>query len=123
MQRAGAGFLRADSICPRTHKHHKLQPNQSETGMKAYCGACHAGIAPKLQREQIAKDITTATSDLRFACWMCGGPFSKPRTKDEYLQQLCAVCLTLSEGAGLLKLEDPRTREVGKDPSFSAHIV
>ena len=112
LDRASGGFLRVGAICPKTKKPHKLADNSSETGMRKFCSTCRAGIAPKLQREQIAKEIINADADLRVSCWMCGRAFSNPRTKDEYLQQMCAQCLLLCEGAGLLKLEDPRTKDV-----------
>ena len=116
LERASSGFLRVGSICPKTGKSHKLADNTEENGTVRFCSTCRAGIHPKNQREQTAKDIITHESELRVSCWMCGDSFSRPRTKDEYLHQMCAKCLTACEAAGILRLQDPRTREAGKAP-------
>ena len=122
LERAQAGFLRKDAVCVRTRGPHHLLENKSEVGVATACAKCGAGLAIKRTKEEIRKDEVTKDTDLRIACWMCGAPFSSPRTKDEYLHQLCAVCLVAVEDVGLLKLEDPRTREVGGRPPMRAHL-
>lgn len=122
MERAQVGYLQHGAKCVKTRRSHVLKDNKTEVGLAVVCMRCGAGLAVKRPLRDIVEDRVQHDSDLRAACWMCGSPFSSPRTKDEYLQQMCAACLVAIERAGLLKLQDPRTREVGGQPPVSAHL-
>ena len=120
LERSQGGYLRKDASCVKTGRKHVLVDNTTELGLAIVCSKCRAGLAVKDKKEDILADRAT---DVRVACWMCGAPFSSPRTKDEYLHQACAHCLVQAENMRLLKLQDQRTREIGGRPPMQAHLT
>ena len=123
LERSAKGFLLADARCVVTGGPHVIGANESREGMAFSCQRCKAGESvDKKTRADLRSDRVTETSDIRVACWMCGGEYSCPKTGDEYFEQACCQCLLSIEEAGLFKICDERTRVEARKRRFEFKV-